>query len=218
MRAGLSLVALILMMPALAWGTTLRLSGEIDLLVLDGKRVSSSLLKGADSIEIDNGPHQLVLRVEKNFSAGPPGRYTWISPPLVLSFDSKEIDQVNIVLPHIDTRKEGERFAAMPQIKLVDGLSKPIAARLDKLEIHPDPRGTDYEEETQRYNKAGKKASIPAFADLAIENKTQDLAANGLDRVPSETLTEQRLKYWFNQADKSTRAKFLRWARESPAP
>ncbi len=73
MRAGLSLVALILMMPSLAWGTTLRLSGEIDLLVLDGKRVSSSLLKGADSIEIDNGPHQLVLRVEKTLALARPG-------------------------------------------------------------------------------------------------------------------------------------------------
>ncbi|SMG60222.1 hypothetical protein SAMN03159353_103453 [Cedecea sp. NFIX57] len=54
MRAGLPLAGLILMIPTLVWGTTLRLSADVDLLVLDGKRVSSSLLKGADSIEIDN--------------------------------------------------------------------------------------------------------------------------------------------------------------------
>ncbi|XNM51230.1 DUF2057 family protein [Escherichia coli] len=31
----------------------------------DGKKVSSSLRGGGNSIELDNGPHQLVFRVEK---------------------------------------------------------------------------------------------------------------------------------------------------------
>ncbi|MFA1647530.1 MAG: hypothetical protein ACDS79_19010, partial [Enterobacteriaceae bacterium] len=53
MKTGIATLMMVLMMPVCASATTLRLSTDIDLLVLDGKRVSSSLLRGADSIELD---------------------------------------------------------------------------------------------------------------------------------------------------------------------
>jgi uncharacterized protein YccT (UPF0319 family) len=53
------------LIPVNVLATSLRLSGDIDLLVLDGKKVSSSLLRGAESIELENGVHQVVFRVEK---------------------------------------------------------------------------------------------------------------------------------------------------------
>ena len=56
------------MFAGIRFATTLRLSTDVDLLVLDGKKVSSSLLRGSDSIELDNGPHQLVFRVEDDSS------------------------------------------------------------------------------------------------------------------------------------------------------
>ena len=215
MRAGLPLAGLILMIPTLVWGTTLRLSADVDLLVLDGKRVSSSLLKGADSIEIDNGPHQLVLRIEKKLSSTR-NRPSGISPPMVISFDTKEIDQVNIVLP----LKDPNHSVAAFQIKLLDGQAHPIPTRTDILEIKSDPTGTDYEEETQRYNKSGRKASMPGFANIKINESVQHFALAIPDFPPaqSEALTEQRLRYWFSQADKPTRARFLRWANETANP
>jgi uncharacterized protein YccT (UPF0319 family) len=216
MRVGLPIAALILMMPTLVWGTTLRLSAEVDLLVLDGKRVSSSLLKGADSIEIDNGPHQLVLKLEKRFSPPPRGRFPGLSSPLIISFDTKEIDQVNIVL----SPKDAVHPVTSPQIRLLDGHAQPVPVRTDSLNTKPESTGKDYEEETQRYNKSGKKASMPEFAVLKAGDEAQRFAAAQPD-FPSaqpETLTEQRLKYWFSQADKPTRARFLRWANETPAP
>lgn len=48
-------------LPIIVFVTTLHLSNEIDLLVLDGKEVSNSLLHGADNIELENWPHQLVF-------------------------------------------------------------------------------------------------------------------------------------------------------------
>lgn len=63
MKTGALTTFLALYLPVTVFATTLRLSNEVDLLVLDGKRVSGSLLRGADSIELENGPHQLVLRV-----------------------------------------------------------------------------------------------------------------------------------------------------------
>ncbi len=65
MKTGALATFLTLCLPVTVFATTLRLSNEVDLLVLDGKKVSSSLLRGAESIELENGPHQLVFRVEK---------------------------------------------------------------------------------------------------------------------------------------------------------
>lgn len=66
MKTGIVTTLIALCLPVSVFATTLRLSTDVDLLVLDGKKVSSSLLRGADSIELDNGPSQLVfvLRTE----------------------------------------------------------------------------------------------------------------------------------------------------------
>ncbi|SUG78577.1 UPF0319 protein YccT precursor [Salmonella enterica subsp. enterica] len=56
MKTGALTTFLALCLPVTVFATTLRLSNEVDLLVLDGKKVSSSLLRGAESIELENGP------------------------------------------------------------------------------------------------------------------------------------------------------------------
>ncbi len=65
------------------------------------KKVSSSLLRGADSIELDNGPHQLVFRVEKTIHLSNSEERLYISPPLVVSFNTQLINQVNFRLPRL---------------------------------------------------------------------------------------------------------------------
>jgi hypothetical protein len=70
MKFGLVVAALLsISMPAAA--TTLKLSPDIDLLVVDGKKMTGSLLKGADSLELDGGQHQLLFKVTKNVRARP---------------------------------------------------------------------------------------------------------------------------------------------------
>lgn len=81
MKTGIAWSLFALLMPVCVFATTLRLSTDIDLLVLDGKKVSSSLLRGADSIELDNGPHQIVFRVEKTIRLGNHEERVYISPP-----------------------------------------------------------------------------------------------------------------------------------------
>ncbi|MCT4714279.1 DUF2057 family protein [Enterobacteriaceae bacterium H18W14] len=209
-----------LLLPSSGWATTLRLSTDIDLLVLDGKKVSSSLLKGADSIELDNGAHQIVFRVEKNIRTSVREQRLYISAPLVVSFNTKEISQVNFNLPRIENEKESEIFDSAPHIQLLDGSAVIIPVKLDVLTVNTTPQGIDYENDTQRYNKAANLASMPQFAimmadDSALLSRTSELDPPVL---PSETLTEQRLKYWFVQADKTTRERFLQWVKEHPSP
>lgn len=62
------------------FATSLRLSNDIDLLVLDGKKVSSSLLRGAESIELENGRHQLVFRVENHSPVQPRRTSVYFAP------------------------------------------------------------------------------------------------------------------------------------------
>src|SRR5690606_39087994 len=159
MKTGIVSAVIALVMPVCVFATTLRLSTDIDLLVLDGKKVSSSLLRGADSIELDNGPHQVVFRVEKMIRLANHEQRMYISPPLIVSFNTQHISQVNFNLPRLETEKEAIAFDAAPRIALVDGDAMPIPVKLDILALTKMPKGTDYEADTEVYNKAGKRAS-----------------------------------------------------------
>ncbi|ABV13226.1 TPA: DUF2057 family protein [Citrobacter koseri] len=218
MKTGIITMLFVLYLPVTAFATTLRLSNDIDLLVLDGKKVSSSLLRGADSIELDNGPHQLVFRVEKTIRLSSHEERLYISPPLVISFNTQLISQVNFHLPHLETEREAAHFSTTPRLELLDGDAMPIPVKLDILAITSTAKIIDYETETERYNKADKRASLPQFATMMADDSTLLSGISELDAVPpqSQALTEQRLKYWFKQADPQTRNNFLQWAEKQP--
>ena len=219
MKTGIAWAVVALIMPVYVFATTLRLSTDIDLLVLDGKKVSSSLLRGADSIELDNGPHQLVFRVEKTIRLADNEQQVYISPPLVVSFNTQRISKVNFRLPRLETEKESLTFDASPRIELVDGDSMPIPVKLDILALTKRPKGTDYEADTEIYNRASRRASLPQFATMMADDSTLLSGVSELDVLPpqSQTLTEQRLKFWFQNADPDTRARFLQWAKQQPS-
>jgi Uncharacterized protein conserved in bacteria len=219
MKTGLASAVIALVMPVCVFATTLRLSTDIDLLVLDGKKVSSSLLRGADSIELDNGPHQVVFRVEKTIRVANHEQRMYISPPLIVSFNTQRISQVNFSLPRLETEKEAQAFESAPRMELLDGDAMSIPVKLDILAITTTPNGVNYEADTEIYNKAGKRASLPQFATMMADDSTLLSGVSELDVIPpqSQTLTEQRLKFWFQQADPDTRARFLQWAKQQPS-
>ncbi|WP_312737127.1 curli synthesis inhibitor [Atlantibacter hermannii] len=207
------------LLPITVAATTLHLSGDIDLLVLDGKRVSGSFLRGADSIELDNGPHQVVFRVEKNLLTASRDRRLYVSPPLVMTFDTRNITQVNFSLPRIETEKESDQFDASPRVQLLDGTAAPIPARLDVLAVDRNAKTIDYEWETERYNKTNNKASAPEFITMMADDSALLSGPSELDRpvAHSQTLTEQRLKHWYLEADNDTRTRFLEWVKQQPS-
>ncbi|EDW4200938.1 DUF2057 family protein [Salmonella enterica subsp. enterica serovar Uganda] len=218
MKTGALATFLALCLPVTVFATTLRLSNEVDLLVLDGKKVSISLLRGAESIELENGPHQLVFRVEKTIRLPGNEERLYISPPLVISFDTQLISQVNFQLPRLENEREASHFNAAPRLALLDGDAMPIPVKLDILAITSTAKVVDYEIETERYNKSAKRASLPQFATMMADDSTLLSDVSELDTVPpqSQTLTEQRLKYWFRLADPQTRHHFLQWAEKQP--
>lgn len=218
MKSGCAVVIMACLLPVQVFATTLRLSNDIDLLVLDGKKVSSTLLRGAESIELENGLHQVVFRVEKTVLNSNESRL-FISVPLIATFNTQRIGQVNFSLPSLDTQKDAEQFNATPHIALLDGNATPIPVKLDILDIISHPKGVDYETDTERYNKAGKYASLPQFATMMADDSTLLSGVSELDMPPaqSQTLTEQRLKYWYQQADPATRDRFMQWLKQQPS-
>lgn len=184
MKTGIAWAVVALIMPVCVFATTLRLSTDIDLLVLDGKKVSSSLLRGADSIELDNGPHQVVFRVEKTIRLADNEQQVYISPPLVVSFNTQRISQVNFRLPRLETEKESLAFDASPRIELVDGDSMPIPVKLDILALTKRSKGTDYEADTETYNRASRRASLPQFATMMADDSTLLSGVSELDVLP----------------------------------
>ncbi|HEM6741411.1 TPA: DUF2057 family protein [Citrobacter farmeri] len=219
MKTGTVTLMIALCLPVTVFATTLRLSTDIDLLVLDGKKVSSSLLRGADSIELDNGPHQLVFRVEKTIRLSSHEERLYISPPLVVSFDTQRVGQVNFHLPRLESDREANHFDTAPRLELLDGDAMPIPVQLDILAITSKSKTVDFEAETERYNKSAKRASLPQFATMMADDSTLLSGVSELDTIPpqSQTLTEQRLKYWFRKADPQTRNSFLQWAEKQPS-
>lgn len=217
MRAGLTAMVIICFFPVNVLATTLRLSGDVDLLVLDGKKVSSSLLRGAESIELENGPHQLVFRVEKTISLNNHQKMLYTSPTLIASFDTRSVNQVNFSLPEMSTQKQTEQFNTTPRVALLDGNAAPIPVRLDVLDTDTNSPSEDYEIATERYNKSGKIASVSRLAQKMADDSTLLSGLSELDIPPSQTFTEQRLKYWYQKADPATRKRFIEWAQRQPA-
>lgn len=219
MRTGMVMLCLLLMLPGKVMATTLRLSGDVDLLVLDGKKVSSLLLRGAESIELDNGPHQVVFRVEKMVMLADQNRQLYVSPPLVASFNSQLIGQVNFSLPRLETLEETQAFTTTPHVTLLDGNAAPIPVKLDILAVTQVGEDIDYEKATEAYNQARKQASDTQFSTPLPDDSTLLSKTNELDNpaYQSQTLTEQRLKYWFQLADPATRHRFLEWVKTQPS-
>lgn len=219
MKTRMVMVCLLLLMPVSVFATTLRLSGDIDLLVLDGKKVSSLLLRGAESLEVDNGPHQVVFRVEKMILLPDQNRQLYVSPPLIASFNSQLVGQLNFSLPRLETLEETEAFTSTPHVSLLDGNAMPIPVKLDILAITQVGNDIDYEKATTAYNLANKQASSAQFTSPVPDDSTLLSKTNELDNpaYQSQTLTEQRLKYWFQLADPQTRHRFLEWVKTQPS-
>ncbi|CNH62455.1 Uncharacterized protein conserved in bacteria (DUF2057) [Yersinia aldovae] len=208
-----------------AVATTLKLAPEIDLLVVDGKNMSGSLLKGADSLELNSGQHQILFKVAKPLPTEPTVLYT--SPPLVVVFNTRNVRSVAIKLPVIDTEREGHKFSKNPVYQLIGDNGRALAVRHDILQQENLNKAPTLEMAMATYNVGQYTASVPAFATIppspvsAVPGTT--IAVAGTNTSPKsmtlqgENIAEQMLQYWFLQADPETQQRFLLWTKKNPS-
>ncbi len=189
-----------LLIAASCQATTLKLAPEIELLVLDGRKISGSLLKGAEGLELERGEHQFLFRVEKTTGSNRP----YVSAPMIATFNA-QTQAVTIRLPALQNHHDVKKFERTPDFQLVDEQGNEIASKRDRLLSGHD---SDLEQAMIAYNRTGKIASVPRFAQphaaASVATPAGDLALN-------QTSAERLLNLWFHQVDTATRQRLLLW-------
>ncbi|MDO6406326.1 YccT family protein [Pantoea phytobeneficialis] len=194
----------ILLVSASCHAITLKLDPEIDLLVLDGRKISGSLLKGADGLELDRGQHQFLFRVDKAPASASNNGPHYQSVPMIVTFTASG-KTVAIRLPALDSRRERHAFDKSLNFQLIDEQGKEIASIRDHL---PMPSGGDLEQAMLNYNRNGQVASVPRFA--VQTSSTPDVQLNA-DFAWQEASNLPSLQRWFERFDAATRLRFLSW-------
>lgn len=198
------LIGLIMMLfAASVQATTLKLSPDIDLLVLDGHKISGSLLKGADGLELERGEHQLLFRVERALKNQGTSTTNWVSTALIVTFTT-QAPSVTISLPALQTLRDGRHFDNNPHFVLLDENGAEIASKRDRLQ---SGQQGDVEQAMVLYNLNDNVASVRRFA--------QPLRRTALNPAPLPEITfsqhpaERMLRLWYQQVDAATRQRFV---------
>lgn len=191
---------LLLLVSASCQAITLKLDPEIELLVLDGRKISGSLLKGAGSLELDRGQHQFLFRVEK------PGADAahFQSVPMIVTF-SASAHSVAIRLPALTNRRERTTFDKTLNFQLIDERGIEITSLRDHL---PKPGDNDFEKAMVNYNRDAHAASVPRFA---LHSLSASEAQLNLDYAWQDVSDLPSLQGWFKRFDAATRLRFISW-------
>ncbi|MFZ4832722.1 DUF2057 family protein [Rouxiella sp. Mn2063] len=156
-----------------AYATSLKLSTEIDVLVVDGKEMSGPILKGADSLELDGGIHQVLFQVNKYVPTGTNQGQRLSSQPMIVSFDAKNLKTVTVSLPELNNEYDNMQFNTKMNFRLLDENGHVVNAQRDTLKTPIDNR--DIEQIMRDYNLSAQSASIAAFAAPESENAEEDI-------------------------------------------
>ena len=212
-RFALACVAATLSMSSLA--ATVTVTPNISLLAIDGEKAKSSLTKSQNSFNInDNNKHQVVVRVSEVVDNGS-DKTLFESDPIIVTFQAGNQDLV-ISAPRLDNMRNANMFAKDPKITVKTSADQTVASKQDILKqtgIFPDTR---IAEDLAEYNASQGVAAVPNLVSVsmpaAIPTAAGAKATKAKITVQGEKVAEQMLQYWYQQADKETQARFLKWA------
>lgn len=176
-----ALMSVCLLAPVCA--TSLKLSSDIDLLVLDGKRISGAILKGAESLEVDTGQHQILFQVSKNLHPATMNALMYHSPAMIVSFSAKGIRSASFILPTLNNEMDAAFFSHKLNYRLVDQDGRDIPSRRDVLRQVVYGNAADLEKVMLRYNMSNLRASVPAFAAAAQQQDNTLFNATSLSML-----------------------------------
>ncbi|WP_409026000.1 DUF2057 domain-containing protein [Gallibacterium anatis] len=212
-RFALACIAATVSMSSLA--ATVTVTPNISLLAIDGEKAKSSLTKSQNSFNInDNNKHQVVVRVSEVVDNGS-DKTLFESDPIIVTFQAGNQDLV-ISAPRLDNMRNANMFAKDPKIVVKTSADQTVASKQDILKqtgIFPDTR---IAEDLAEYNASQGVAAVPNLVSVsmpaAIPTAAGAKATKAKITVQGENVAEQMLQYWYQQADKETQARFLKWA------
>jgi uncharacterized protein YccT (UPF0319 family) len=152
------------------YAITLKLSPEVDLLAIDGKKMPVNILKGAETLELSGGQHQILFQVNKPLHMPLSDTVWYHSPFLITTFNSQGIHSLRIELPTLKDEKDFRNFDQHMNYRLLNEQNQAINNQHDTLDITSETLHTNIEQQISNYNLSGKKAAVPSFA-LAVKSQ-----------------------------------------------
>ena len=192
-------------------------SSNLEFLAIDGQKASKSLGKAKTFTIDDTQSHQVVVRLNEIVGSGS-NQSLFESNPVIVTFQGNAEDLV-ISAPAIRNLDSGDKFNQMPNITVKTKSGNAISAKVDVLKQEGLFPSANVLNDLAEYNASGAAASISAFAATTSANSMVAVPAGnakankGKVVVQGENVAEQQLQYWFQQADKETQTRFLKWAK-----
>lgn len=179
-------------------------SSNINFLAFDGQKVKKN-----STLQVnDSQLHQVVLDVSSIYRAGSDDTF-FESDPIILTFNGRS-DDIRITAPELRSENEVEKFKKAPNFKVVSVSGQAIDYKQDYLKGEGFMPNSRVVENLARYNSGNGVAAVKSLAVSPIVG----MLPNGGVKGQGENIAEQQLQYWYQQADKETKKRFLDWAKK----
>jgi len=208
-----SLIASLLPISAQA-DIDIKLGKGIQLLAHNGKEVSQGgLTSAAAPLRFNNGEQQILVRYNVDLSRNRDEAELESSDTFLLRFSATD-QQIRVAVPEIRTRQQFYSFNRSGGWQL-SSAGQPIEFEQARLKTSGFQLVRNYEQEIFEFNQSGHPASLKTTATAvhkSINNSGVSAKSNGnpLLENPEQT-AEAMLKYWYLNADPTTRARFKAW-------
>jgi uncharacterized protein len=187
-------------------------------------------------VDVDEGPHQIVVRFNKMLRSGGDTQ-TFQSEPIVLDLQFEKSTYLTLKAPYVSTLKQAEANAKDPQFSIYDVVSghtvdykQQILATKSGLQNSRDfideiERLTAPDSPTYRSDSGPVAVPILMEEDVALRmmefwyNQSDDATrkeiriwlADALYKPTVSNIQLEMSQFWFNKADKDSQKAFQTW-------
>ncbi|MBO9482108.1 DUF2057 domain-containing protein [Salinisphaera sp. G21_0] len=210
-----------LAMPVIA-DNTLVLPEKTKLLVLDGK--DADHLGSKKDLSLGNGRHQLVFQLKTLVRDGGDTKM-FTTSPYIMTFDLSGDQTYTINAPRLKTTRDTDKLSQSPkaQFSITNSKGQTIPYEFSVLNKSGLLIGGDTVEDIQKFNLSDSPAAVRAMAGTVYIANPQGVSYQVAQSRPSvmpapataQPMSESMLQYWYNQADETTRERFLQWISDS---
>ncbi|OED44100.1 hypothetical protein ACH42_08345 [Endozoicomonas sp. (ex Bugula neritina AB1)] len=218
-RLTTALIASALTLPVFA-DNTLIPPASAKYIALDGQDVVSMEIDTQKGIALKDGKHQLVFQLKSIIrDAGDTSMYT--SKPYIMTFTLEGDETYIIKSPNLRNPSDIDSLEKAPaeQLSLVTSNGESVSFALSSLRKSGLTMG-DLTDDVQKFNLTDDPAAVKAFSGGMMPAVNASAAVAPVNTSPQSAPiaanpnSESMLKYWYNQADESTREQFLKWVSE----
>ncbi len=184
-----------------AFATTLQLPQSMELLIVDGTPVSSTLLRGAGSLELSQGGHRLVFTLGKKAYDGHDRPGALRPFYLIVLFDTWNARRLRFQLPAFSTRTDIDRFINLPVLALMDEHDAPVDMAYSRLPVGDEGLMAALRNHDRQY---GAIRPIPPDRPCRGDNPASDAWGASPLREGAAGQIEQMLRFWFLSSGDNT--------------